>query len=484
MVGPDEPNPPHRASVAPIALGAALALAVAAVVVAIVAGQLVSPRPSAGPSVLGRASDAPSAVSSAGSSVGPLGSVAPAVLTGSAPRVGAIAAVDAAGALSVIASDGHAVALTAAGEQTLGFPAWSPDGAKLAAIIGRSGVTSVDAFTIDPAGAAPGPPSELYRSRLQQAFYVAWTPGARNVSFLANDADVVALRVIPADSAAPTDETDPTTLVRRGAPLYFDWLDDDRALLHVGVGDGAFLGRVGRDGSTIGEPFVRPGAFRSAQASADGQWLSWIRTLPGSEDEQIVVGRAQGGTETTLPVFGTAAVAFAPQGSLVAAIGADTAGQSDPGFPLGPLRVIDPERGESRVLLDGAVITWFWSPDARTIFALRLQVPNGTSADASMPRTAAGSPSPVPSEVHALFVDVASGSVRADHVVRPGQRLVSEILPYFDQYALSHRLWAPDSSSILLPILGPDGNDTVVDLPADGSSSPFSIAASAAFWTP
>jgi hypothetical protein len=61
---------------------------------------------------------------------------------------------------------------------------------------------------------------------------------------------------------------------------------------------------------------------------------------------------------------------------------------------------------------------------------------------------------------------------------------VSEVLPYFDQYALSHRFWAPDSSSFLLPIVGADGTGTVIALPRDGSPSPFSIAATAAFWSP
>ena len=31
---------------------------------------------------------------------------------------------------------------------------------------------------------------------------------------------------------------------------------------------------------------------------------------------------------------------------------------------------------------------------------------------------------------------------------------VNQVLPYFDQYALSHRFWSPDSRSLVLPIVG------------------------------
>jgi TolB protein len=409
--------------------------------------------------------------------------IAPATLTGAAPAVGSIAVVDAGGALSVIAPDGRSVLVSGPGERIVGFPAWSSDGRRLAAIVGREATTTIELFPIDPTGAAAGDGLPVYRSSLQQAFYVAWLPGDRALSFLANDADVVDLRVADTDRTSPLDETDRGSLVRKGAPLYFDWLDGDQALLHVGVGPGAFLARVGRDGHEIGADLPRPGAFRSAQVSADGASLAYVReAASGDGAGEIVVRPLLGGAERTLPVFGQAALGFAPSATVVALIGADAAGQADLGFPLGPLRTLDAATGATRTLLDGAVVGWFWSPDGRTIFAIRLQVPSGGTADAGA--FAAGSPSPVPSEVHALFVDVATGAIRADHVVRPGPRFVSEVLPYFDQYALSHRLWAPDSSSFLLPIVGADGTGTVIALPRDGSPSPFSIAATAAFWSP
>ena len=461
--------------------GAALPMAFVAIAVAVVAaaiGVAAVARPSAGPVTAdaAAASMAPSSELPAASPTGPLGSIAPAVIEGGAPTVGSIAAVDADGGLSVIGRSGTALGLTHAGERTIGFPAWSPDGTRIAAVVGRDTTATIEVFEVDPATGTAREPIAVYRSSRQQPFYLSWTPSGRSLSFLANDADSVDLRVATVDPATTIDETDETSLVRRGSPLFFDWIDDQRLVAHVGVGDGAFLGELGRDGSPQGRTLAPPGDFRSPQVSADGRWVGWIRRAAGSNDGEVVVAARDGGKETTLPVFGPAAVGFAPNGDVLASIGADEPGQRDLDFPLGSLRLIDPDRGVTRTLLPGAVVASFWSPDARTILAIRIQAGGGA--------TAAASPSPVPNEVHALFVDVATGTVAGDQVVQPGPRFVSELLPYFDQYALSHRLWAPDSSSFLLPIAADDGRPTVVALRRDGGAAPFTVQAPAAFWSP
>ena len=59
-----------------------------------------------------------------------------------------------------------------------------------------------------------------------------------------------------------------------------------------------------------------------------------------------------------------------------------------------------------------------------------------------------------------------------------------QVLPYFDQYARSHRFWAPDSSSIVLPLTDENNLDHVVVIPADGSD-PHEVATGwIGFWSP
>ena len=118
----------------------------------------------------------------------------------------------------------------------------------------------------------------------------------------------MALRVAAADRATPLDGADTPSLVRRGAPLYFDWIDDQDALVHVGVGNGAFLGVLHRDGTEAGPAIERPGNFRSAGVSPDGRYVTWVRTT-GAAGEVATAGR-EGSGEHTLPVFGPAAVVF------------------------------------------------------------------------------------------------------------------------------------------------------------------------------
>jgi hypothetical protein len=461
--------------------GAALPMAIVAIAVAVALstiGIAAVTRPAATPRPIDAVARSIEPSPVLGSPVPPEAppSIPPLAIDGRPPTVGSIAAVDEAGALAVIGPSGATVRLTEPGERTIGFPAWSPDGAQIAAVVGRDATSTVEVFPVDPGAGTADPPIALYRSALQGAFYVAWTPGGNAVSFLATDADVVDLRVAGVDRAAPIDETDSASLIRRGSPLFFDWIDEDRLLAHVGVGDGAFLGELRRDGAVARPALTHPGAFRSPQVSADGRWVGWVRAGEPPAAGQVVVAPRDGGRETTLAVFGSASVAFAPTGSTVASVGADAPGQRALDIPLGPLRLIEPASGTARTLVSGAVVASFWSPDARTILAIRVQPGSGA--------TAAASPSAVPTEVHALFVDVASGVIRADRVIQPGPRFVSELLPYFDQYELSHHLWAPDSSSFLLPIVADDGRPTVVALPRDGGEPVFTIGAPTAFWSP
>ena len=151
-----------------------------------------------------------------------------------------------------------------------------------------------------------------------------------------------------------------------------------------------------------------------------------------------------------MPVIGPAAMGFDPTGSRLAAIGAVEPFEGARAIPIGPLRLMEPGTKEPRTLLDGSVVGFWWSPDGATLAAIRVA-------------TVAGAP-----EVRLVFVDVASGDIRGEPIVRPSTVFIDQVLTYFDQYALSHRLWAPDSSSFALPVLDDDGATRVLALTPDG----------------
>jgi TolB protein len=441
------------------------------------------------------ASLAPSASMPSAGSFEALSSGAPSGPRG--PTVGSIAVIAPNGALSVVDSGGHSTVLAEGTGVAFGFPAWSPDGSRIAAVAGGPTETSISVYTVRPGATGPSPtPVVVYRSAAVRPFYLYWAPGARSLSFLATESNGLSLSLVPADGSAPLDASGPGALIRRGEPLYYDWIGADRLLLHVGAGAEAFLGEVGLDGASAAPALARPGIFRSAVMSADRQYVAYVRAGRGGPDD-VVVATRDGSSERTLPVFGIAAVVFDPAGDTVASIGS-VQPAPDVGFPVGPLRLMDARSGATRTLLDGLVVAFFWSPDGRTIAALRLQAAGGSTADtdpilaaaaiasatASPSAEPSAGPSAPPTEVRLLFVDVATGAIQSQRVVRPGRRFVNEVLPYFDQYALSHRVWAPDSSAILLPLVNASDETQLVALQPGGGDDPLTIDGEAGFWSP
>jgi TolB protein len=153
---------------------------------------------------------------------------------------------------------------------------------------------------------------------------------------------------------------------------------------------------------------------------------------------------------------------------------------------LGPLRILDAGTGAVRTLLDAFEIAFFWAPDGKTIAALQVDVPGGGGlASANAVLAASESPSPSPGfGLHLRFVDVASGAIRSERQVELSDVFVSQLLPFFDQYALSHRIWSPDSASIALPLVGAGGVSQIFVIRADGSDFRRVADGTAAFWSP
>lgn len=435
-------------------------------------------------------SGAPSAslgAPSASSGVAPAPSAAP---SGASAAL-LIAVVDESGALATMDERGGSRVSYAVPGVVFGSPAWSPDGSRIAAVGHTPDDTSIYVFTVLRGGSGGhAKPVVIYRSPDRPPFYLYWTPDSQRVAFLATESVGLSLRIAPANGTAPLDGSGPGAIIRRGAPLYFDWEGADRLLLHVGTGASGFVGEVGLDGASVAPAVAGTGDFRAASASRDGRYLAYVRSGTDSSGE-IVVASRDGASQHGLPVFGGAAFVFDPTGDVLASIAADKSVTNAPAFPLGPLRLIDARTGAVRTLLDGSVVAFFWAPDGRTIAALRLAQPGDQTTEAGPFLTAAvrarpaAAATPSPGlEVRLAFVDAATGAVRSERVVRPASDFVNQILPYFDQYALSHRLWAPDSASIILPLVDSSGGTQLVVMPADGTDSRPIADGVSGFWSP
>ncbi len=377
---------------------------------------------------------------------------------------------------------GHAQLLADAQDGTYGFPTWSPDGSKVAAV--RTGATETAIVVIDVGGAGTDPslvkPHVIFQNATAAPFYLSWTPDGASVSFLAAEANDISLRIAPADGSAPVDGSGSDAVIRTGSPFYYDWIDSSHLLAHVGDGAQAFLGEIGLDGKASAPAIKAPGTFRSPDVSADGAFAGYVRAGDAGQDAVVVAAR-DGSSEHSMPVFGPAALDFDPGGDTLAAIGATAPLATPLGIPIGPLRLVDATDGATRTLLDGAVVSFAWSPDGATIAAIKLLPAAGGSNVSTI-----GAASPAPdgqNTIQLVFVDVATGQVRSQRRVVPGQQYVDQLLTYFDQYALSHRLWAPDGTSFLLPQMDADGVTHVDGFFPDGGP-PVSLDGEIGFWSP
>ena len=387
--------------------------------------------------------------------------------------------------LAVVGDDGSLAVVDPATETTTDigldgvaheFPAWSPDGTRVAAI-GRAGGTG-GIYTYEPGSAAD--PDPVYESRDRQPFYLSWSPDGTRITFLTSEPQgQIALRVAAADGG--TDDT----VLRRGTPMYWDWIDDSRLLVHAGSTHvTAFLGEIGLEVESEAATAIEPGFFRPPVVGRDGRYRAYVS--PTDDGHEVVIERHDGSDRRTVAADGSVALAFDPAGRNLAftALGRPTS--EPPALPIGPLHVVDAATGKDRVVLDRPTIAFYWSPDGRTLAALELlpaDAPGVDIASAALEGRGAVAQSPGVT-VQVRFVDVASGDVRSEQPIRVSDLYGFQVLPFFDQYGLSHRTWSADSNGIALPRVDAAGRSRIVVVPADGSE-PRGVADGAiGFWSP
>lgn len=396
-----------------------------------------------------------------------------------APAAARLVVIDAKGALTTMDGKGGSVVPYSVPGVAFQFPAWSPDGSRIAAIgTDPGGKGMIDVFTARTTGAGETSPPIIYESVDRPPFYLYWRPDGKSVTFLTSEQTDIALRIAPADGSGKD------VIVRHGAPLYWDFADPEQLLVHIGTsGADAFLGEIDLAGTSKEATVLVPGLFRAPLVSNNHRDRAYV--APGdSATGTLVLEARDGSAKHTTQVFGAAAFGFDPSGTNVAFIAPKSPQAQASAIPLGPLRLLDSGTGAVRTLLDGSVVAFFWAPDGKTIAALRVEVAGGGGiALSSLTGGSLAAPSPG-FGVHLVFVDVASGAIRSERQVQLSDLFLTQLLPFFDQYALSHRLWSPDSSAVAFPIVGEGGVSQVFVIRADGSDYRRVADGTAAFWSP
>ncbi len=299
-------------------------------------------------------------------------------------------------------------------------------------------------------------------------------PDSRKVSLLS---EVVGEASLELGVATAGTEGDYRSL-DRGSPYYWDWRGDSSSLLaHVN------MGKTGADGERLSiltldkEPFrsdipTASGVFQAPSFLPDGKSLLYVST--SDTTSTLHLRPLDGSAERTLGSGeGGAYFSLSPDGKRVAYLAA----LSIQPVPVGIMGVADLSGKEPLTNLpDVPVLSFFWSPDSRTLAFL-----TPDTANTSDPLYQAAGTAPY---VRLMGYDPSNGKSWLIARFPPSRGIIS-LLPYFDQYMHSCTLWSPDSRFLAFTAETPDGSPGVFVARADGNIKPRMIAAGDfAFWSP
>lgn len=404
-----------------------------------------------------------------------------------------IAYIDAQGQLNTISPTGQERQQLTQEQLTFQFPTWAPDGEHLSVIGGNGRGAAIFAIKDQPF-----PPSvqQVYFSQSQLPFYLYWAPDSRQISFIASNATSgIGLHLV-----SLTDHQ--CTLLATGQPLFWDWtLESDQILMHSGVThpDGRLaLIDVKRNG-LIGENIARPGLFQAPGIAPSGRYWAYAE-MDDYDNGQLVVEDIATQERIDVPYEGAVALNWSPARDQLAFI---TPATSVSRY-YGPLHLLDAAAKSVRVAVDATVLAFFWSPDGHQIAYL-------TIADADVsPQPSAGegrtrlnghyngsfksNGRPDTSHdnqplrlVETLLLDLWSINVTTltSHkvaTIEPSSQFMNQFLPFFDQYALSHRLWSPNSEALVLPVKKAGVSEITV-VPINGAQPVTLAAGEMACWS-
>ncbi len=376
-------------------------------------------------------------------------------------RVNRIVLVNEERQIETVSSDGSERHMLTEEDHFYEFPAWAPDGSQIA-VLGsdRSGggiflLRDEDDFS---------KPLELYFSRDRRPFYLYWSPDSGQISFLANNpVDGIGLNLINAELGEENRE------IAAGSPFYWNWTaDSKRMLIHSGnEEDDSRLVLIDSNGEDQGPQIPAPGFFQAPGISPSGRYWAYSQLGEGGIP-WITVDDQVSGEQNVERHAGSIALNWSPVADRLAFI----SGTDDErvGF-WGPLRLLDIESGETKLLSANTVLAFFWSPDGKLIFTVSIPANDNFNGSVEVRETktrhlARNQPAVTPTQrlPHQFMlsvIDTESGTGLELATVTLSPTFLTQFLVYFDQYALSHTLWSPDSDQIVMPIIA-DGENKIV----------------------
>ncbi|MEA2624044.1 MAG: TolB protein [Candidatus Binatota bacterium] len=395
---------------------------------------------------------------------------------------GLIAYVDLEGELWVVHPDGtdprkltkggpvHAISFSPTqgdqGDDFYTWPAWSPDGKRVMVFrVSQEGEQLIDGLYVFDA--ASSRILDVYSSPKLRPIYAYWSPDGTRLALLLQNPSGFSLSLWP----SPTGEKPKS--IADGVPFFFDWKKDATSLLlHVGNDPDSPAGHSVKllllSSGKREVISLTPATFGPPSWSADGDWMAYGRVTDKAQAQLVVANPEGGKPHSVSDISQRVAFVWSPTSPVLALA---TTSEQEPLYK--EIRLVDARSGKSSSLATGgAIAAFFWSPKGDRILYAKRDIEKGDWVWA--------------------VVDVATRKSRDLGRFFPSRPLTM-VFQYFDQYALSHRVWSPDGRAFVFSGIAeadyqqgePWTSPRVYVMSADGKAAPRQIGnGHTAFWSP
>ncbi len=373
-----------------------------------------------------------------------------------------IAYIDLNGRLCTINPDGSDQRVLTGQRRLFQFPSWSPTSEQIAAVGNNDNGGGLYVMSDKAQQTMLSP--ELYFSHNQFPFYQYWAPDGQSITFLTTHPNGFGLRIAYL--------TGKNYLLTVGQPLFWTWTNQPKMLfVHSGFNNAeARLSFIGTEGDGFGENVARPGYFQTPGVSNNGRFFAFAQ-VDSFNNRSLVIENSENNEKQLFDQKGMLALVWNPADQKLAYLATDSIDQR----PYGPINVIDAKNNQEQTITQKNAIAFFWSPDGQKIAYLVLPSPaNGVRSSSRsdykptdtmytngvVPFTLAMEEESPLLEFDLYIYDLKAQKEQFLYKCALPTTFMNQYLPFFDQYALSHRLWSPNSTHFMLPFI--DGETAVL----------------------